>query len=135
MPLLTRVAIKTALGYLVAALGVGILLTPVGLERFPLLAAAVPSQVHLLVLGWLTQLIFGVAFWLFPRFTKERPHGNERLAWSGYAMLNAGLLLRILTEPTAAESGLESLVVASAILQWLGCCAWVGQLWPRVREK
>ena len=25
------------------------------------------TYLHLLVVGWITQIIFGVAFWLFPR--------------------------------------------------------------------
>jgi hypothetical protein len=32
-----------------------------------------PTYLHLLVLGWLTQLIFGVAFWMFPRYSARNP--------------------------------------------------------------
>lgn len=135
MPTLSRVTIKTALGYLVAALLVGILLTPPGLRAFPDLAAAVPSQVHLLVVGWLSQLIFGVAHWLFPRVSRERPYGSVRLAWTAYAMLNAGLLLRLASEPFAANSSFAWVVITSALLQWAGCLAFVVHLWPRVKLK
>ena len=63
------------------------------------LAGLVPVYFHLLMVGWVTQLIFGVAFWMFPRYSKEKPRGREGLAWAMYASLNAGLLLRGLAEP------------------------------------
>ena len=135
MPKLARIIIKTALAYLVGALMVGMLLTPPGLRAFPDLAAVAPSQVHLLVVGWLSQLIFGVAHWLFPRYSRERRHGNVPLAWAGYAMLNAGLLLRLGSEPFAADSAFAWAVITSAVLQWAGCLAFVVHLWPRVKEK
>ncbi|MFT5144782.1 MAG: hypothetical protein ACI80V_003039 [Rhodothermales bacterium] len=135
MPDLSRIIIKTALVYLLAALLVGVLLTPPGLRAFPQLALAVPAQVHLLVVGWLSQLIFGVAHWLFPRYSRERPHGRVALAWMGYAMLNAGLLLRLASEPFSADPGFAWAVLTSAVLQWAGCLAFVGHLWPRVKEK
>ncbi len=135
MPTLSRIIIKTALGYLVVALMIGMLLTPPGLHTFPELATAAPSQVHLLVVGWLSQLIFGVAHWLFPRYSRERPHGSVPLAWAGYAMLNSGLLLRLASEPFAADAGFAWAVILSAFLQWAGCLAFVVHLWPRVKVK
>src|SRR5512144_2877429 len=61
-----------------------------------------PVAWHLLTLGWATQLIFGVAFWMFPLAGKERPRGDERLAWAAFASLNLGLALRAVGEPALA---------------------------------
>ena len=66
MPLLSRCFLKTAMVYFVASscLG-GYLLVAVGLQHA---ASPVwqPVYWHLLLVGWLMQLIFGVAFWMFP---------------------------------------------------------------------
>jgi hypothetical protein len=63
LPQLSRWLIRTALVYLLVSLMVGVAqpsLTSAGLILWP-------TYVHLLVVGWLTQLIFGVAYWMFPR--------------------------------------------------------------------
>lgn len=139
MPTLARWYIKTSLAYLALALLAGVALA---LHRtsgiVPLLGFFNPAYIHLFVVGWLTQLIFGVAFWLFPRFSKEQPHGNQRLAWATYALLNAGLLLRVVAEPVAAASytrvwGL--VLIVSALAQWLAGIGFVVYIWPRVRAK
>ncbi len=134
MPRLTRVWIKTAFGYLIVALVLKTVLfiegTPTPFGRNTLN----PVVVHLLTVGWLTQLIFGVAWWLFPPRSPENPRGNERRAWFVYALLNAGLLLRVATEPWAALGGFGSFTLASsALLQSLAVWMFAFQLWPRVR--
>lgn len=95
-----------------------------------------PTYLHILVLGWLTQLIFGVAFWMFPRHTPAAPRGSERLGWVSYWMLNGGLLLRIVGEP-ARMLGVptDSLLVFAAILQLVAGWAFVLNTWPRVKDR
>ena len=67
MPLLTRTFIKTAMIYFALALVLGILLA-VGVTN-----SLFPVYIHLLVFGWLTQLIFGVVFWMFPKYLQRTP--------------------------------------------------------------
>ena len=43
---------------------------------------------HLLLVGFLLLLIFGVAFWMFPKVAGQRP-GRE-VGWVAFALLNAG---------------------------------------------
>jgi hypothetical protein len=134
MPALARLFIKTALAYLALALVLGVALA----ARPGALGAAGPAHVHLLVVGWLTQLIFGVAYWLFPRHSKERPYGASWLAWATFVALNAGLLLRAAAEPAVAwggGAGWRAALVAAAALQGLGAVAFAAYLWPRVRTK
>jgi hypothetical protein len=95
-----------------------------------------PTYVHLLVLGWLTQLIFGVAFWMFPRRSAKEPQGNELLGWISYALLNAGLVLRAIGEPAFALGGRTSgILVVAALLQLGAGWAFVFNTWPRVKER
>ena len=70
----------------------------------------------------MTQLIFGVVIWMFPKYSTAQPRGNERLGWATYGLLNAGLLLRAIGEPLSAAqpaSGAGWPLAASAVLQLL----------------
>lgn len=138
MPDLSRVFIKTSLAYLAGALLIGIVLTPPVAGRVPAVVAIQPGYVHLLVVGWLTQLIFGVAYWLFPRYSREAPYGNQRLPWLSFVLLNVGLGLRLVAEPAQVwrpavlwEWGL-GLAAAS---QWLAGTLFAVYLWKRVKTK
>jgi hypothetical protein len=139
MPTITRWCIKTALAY--ALLGTAlstIWLINIVVPLHPLIAYLQPTALHLIVVGWLTQLIFGVALWMFPPWSREQPRGPEPGAWSAYALLNGGLLLRLIAEPTnsyrlAPTTGW--LLVASAVLQTGAVLLLAALLWPRVRAK
>lgn len=137
MPPLTRWFVKAALLYLVTALALAVAMQwPGAAARVPWLAVVWPTYLHLLVVGWLTQLIFGVAFWLFPRHSAARPRGYEGLGWTSFVLLNAGLLLRVVAEPRAAlghDAGF--LLICSAVAQLLAGGVFVANVWPRVRER
>ena len=139
MPTLTRWYLKTALVYLVASLLVGCLLAGRGLLPLPAaIGALTPTYFHLLMVGWVTQLIFGVAFWMFPKQSAAQPRGSERLGWATYWLLNAGLVLRGVGEPwqgLAPGMGPGLLVATSAVLQWLAGLAFFANTWPRVKER
>ena len=139
MPSLTRYFIKTALIYFVAALlvGVAVLARPV-LNLPAAVSALSPVYFHLLMVGWVTQLIFGMLFWLLPKYSREQPRGHEKLAWASYVLLNVGLPLRAIGEPLAAvqpDAGAGWLLAVSAVLQLLAGWAFIGATWPRVKER
>lgn len=139
MPLITRLFIKTAFIYFIAALLIGLALAINGVFNLPpLIVALNPVYFHLLMVGWVTELIIGVAYWMFPKFTRAQPRGSDLLAWVTYVLLNSGLILRIFAEPlhaigTGALWGW--LLVASALCQWLAGLAFVANTWPRVKER
>ena len=136
MPTLTRWLVKAALAWLVAALVLGIAIQLPLAARVPLLRAAWPTYLHLLTVGWLTQLIIGVALWLFPRHSAARPRGSEPLGWVTFVLLNLGLLLRAVGEPGRALGHDTHLPLAiSAVAQLVAVGAFVLNIWPRVRER
>jgi hypothetical protein len=139
MPPITRTFVKTSFIYFIAALATGLLLSLGPMLPWPRMVGAVsPVYFHLFMVGWVTQLIIGVAFWMFPKFTQKRPRGSEWLAWLTYAFLNSGLMLRILAEPGQVIYNhflWAWLLVLSALLQWLGGMTFVLNTWPRVKEK
>lgn len=137
MPRESRWFIKTSLLYLVLALltGLAIVLLPV-VGASPLTARLYPTYLHLFTVGWLTQLIIGVAFWLFPRHSREQPFGHRSLMGPIYLLLNGGLLLRATTEPLTMPTVFTRWgLIGSAGLQWLGGLLFVITIWPRVKTK
>lgn len=140
MPLITRTFIKTSLVYFVLALVAG-LLTAVArvISLPPVFNRMTPVYFHLLMVGWVTLMIMGVAFWMFPRFTKELPRGHIWLMWAAYGLINVGLILRVIAEPmlglTAGSMPWGELLAASALTQWLGGLCFVANVWPRLQER
>jgi len=133
MPPVTRWHVKLSLLYLVVALGLGIVQAPDGSG-----GVLFAPYVHLLAVGWITQMIFGVAYWMFPRFSKERPRGSNELAIAACILLNLGLILRAVAEPLHARHAtppLGALLAISAVAQWLAGMAFVINTWPRVKER
>ncbi len=139
MPELARWYIKTSLVYLAAALLVGVALAVHRMTSLvPVLDFSGPAYIHLFVVGWLTQLIFGVAYWLFPRFSKASPYGHEYLGWGAYVLLNAGLILRAVAEPATGVmygKGWRVALIGAALCQWAAGLLFTVYIWPRVRAK
>lgn len=139
MPALTRFYIKSALLYLaVALLLAAVLALPEGVAVPDILFYMTPAFFHLFLVGWVTQMIFGVIYWMFPIITRAQPRGDERLGWATYVLLNAGLLLRVTAEPLLAlrpGGGAGWLLVLSALLQWLAVLLFLFLAWPRIKER
>jgi hypothetical protein len=141
MPVLTRWFVKTSFVYLILELLAGVILGAQAVWPFnPPTAYLFPSYFHLMAEGWITMLIIGVVFWMFPKYTLERPRRSEGLGWSSYILLNLGLLLRIISEPANAVVGAPTsiwaiMLTVAALLQWLGGMAFVVNSWGRVKEK
>jgi len=140
MPALVRIYIRAAFAYFIAAFCLGALMvldTWLGLGRW--LRAVYLSQLHLLMVGWITQLAIGVAYWMFPRFRKEQnpqPRGSDRLTLAVFILLNAGLLLRFVCEPLYLmdpEPWLGALVALSGVLQAVAVIGFGLLIWGRVR--
>ena len=134
MPTVTRAFIKASLAYLAAALGLQIW------QAIPELAVPGLSPVyfHFFLVGWVTQMIMGVAHWFFPKFSPELPRRSERLAWAVFGLLNGGLLLRGVAEQLYTGNpapGWGAALAASAALQWLAAVLFVVNVWGRVKER
>jgi hypothetical protein len=129
MPLLSRWALRAGLLWFALALAAGVALAWPGVP-----APAYPTYLHLLTVGWLTNLITGVAHWMFPRASAERPRGTTGVGWAGLALLNAGLVARGVGESVPVGGRAAWLAVAAA-LQLAGGWCWVAHLWPRIKGR
>ena len=139
MPPLTRWFIKASMASLVLALLSRTAIAILPMLDMPAAAAALaPVFMHLFVWGWVTQMIFGVAYWMFPKYSKTSPHGNETLWLVIFWCFNIGLLLRVIGEPLhllRPEALWAWLTAGAAILQWIAGMGFVVNTWPRVKER
>lgn len=139
MPLWSRWMVRMALIYLLLGLGLRALASvPAWAWNSAWLTASTPTLFHLLVVGWATQTIFGVAYWMFPRVAGSPLPGSD--VWSAvvFLSLNLGLILRLVAEPMVALSNSpvwSVLLFAAALLQWVSGMVFVATIWKRVKEK
>jgi hypothetical protein len=151
MPTTSRIFCKASIIYL----GIGAVLGAILLiNRWLSLAPQIPvlklSHVVILLAGWLTQLIMGVAWWLFPpldiglkpdSLTPARrgqtQRGSEPLFWAALILLNAGVLLQAVFAPLYAWTLIGAFNVLSSIsglFLLAAAIAFVANMWRRVRE-
>jgi hypothetical protein len=131
MPVLTRWFLRAAIVNLVAGLALGVI---IALPSGP--GGWYAPYVHLLVMGWASQMIFGVAYWMFPRRKPLDVQAFDWLGWTCFAATNAGLLLRAAFEPRLGNDPLAAAgVLMAAGLQLLAVVAFVIMIWPRVMAR
>ena len=150
MPITSRTAIRASVIYLCLGAAIGALLL---VNRWVLLGPAVSalraSHISMLVIGWLTQLIVGVAWWLLPPLrlgsqTSPAQHqrrgqaqrGSEPLFWATLLFLNAGVLMRAVSAPLALWTQTSSLTLLADLgdlLLLAAAVTFVLNLWGRVR--
>jgi hypothetical protein len=151
MPKPSRAFVQASILYLCLGAVLGALLL---INRWIPLGSIIPplraSHIEMLVVGWMTQLIIGVAWWLFPPLASglrpgaSRPmrsgqalRGSEPLFWTTFVCLNVGVLLRALCEPIYSWSqiGVFNLLAGiSGLFLFVAAVAFVVNIWNRVRE-
>lgn len=149
MPLTSRVLIKASILYLgIGAVLGALLLVNRWLPLNPKIVLLKASHVQVLLAGWLTQLIMGVAWWLFPPLPRhsdaERPvrrgqiqRGSEALFWATVVCLNAGVLFRAIFDPLYNWTQVRAYQVLSGLSGLLLLAAavfFVANMWGRTRE-
>lgn len=137
MPKLTRLYIKSSLIYFIGALILGFMLSIRNIWNLPTFWGTLnPVYIHLFLLGWVSQLIFGVVHWMFPKFSKDKPRGSEILSWMTFVLINIGLILRIVSEPLSGSNPKSVwgwLLAASAVFQWAAGVSFVVNTWGRIK--
>ena len=134
MPLITRLFIKSGMIFFLIALFFGVIAQT---ELFTI-SSIVPLFWHTLMVGWISQIIIGVSMWMFPGRTKEESFVHQKWGWLTFLFLNAGLALRIISEPfVVPHEGrpIEVILIVSALFQFLAALTFVTEIWPRVISK
>jgi len=136
MPPITRWFIKAGIFWFIT----GIILA--FLAELPVHSAGallLPVYWHMLVIGWITQVIIGVSIWMFPRKKRDRLKEQSKITVASFLLLNSGLVLRFLSEPFIPMFQGDSLitlsVIVSSLLQILGILLYIAEIWPRLQPK
>jgi cbb3-type cytochrome oxidase subunit 1 len=89
-----------------------------------------PAHLHMVLLGFVAMMIFGVAYHVIPRFVGFPLHSRRAAGWHWW-MSNAGLVLMVLGFVLRARSGavLVPLLSAGGILSALGAYTFAYNLW------
>lgn len=82
--------VKASLAWLALGVTLG-----VGMAVYPLWIVYRPAHVHLNLLGFVTMMIYGVAYHVIPRFSGNPLH-DRRLAGGQWWVSNVGLLLLVM---------------------------------------
>jgi len=134
MPFISRTFVKAGMIYFVLSLIAGVLLEIDAVS----LPALMPLFWHMLMVGWITQIIMGVSIWMFPGRNREEGFANQKWSWLTLILLNSGLVLRLIAEPAVGYSEAQIwsvLLVGSAVLQVAGGVTYFIEMWPRIMSK
>lgn len=134
---LVRRFIKTGVAFLFLGLVLGLWML-VRRELFgvwpdPYLVSA---HAHVVLVGFVVFLIFGVALWLFPRAARDDERYRPVLAEVAYWLLLAGTIGRFGAEAArawSADAFLGWIVVAGATSQVAGMAVYFWTMWTRIR--
>jgi heme/copper-type cytochrome/quinol oxidase subunit 1 len=133
---LVRLYVKTSFVFLMLGLVLGGYIT----IQVNLMSRGVPwplitAHVHLVLMGFMLMLVFGVATWMFPRPARDDSRYRPWLAWLVYWLLTASTVVRVLGEFTAAAAGVRgsSLAALGGLGQLAAAIVFVINMWPRVR--
>ena len=136
---LVRRFLKTAIGFLMLGIGLGVLMLIrrelLGIWPTPWWTSA---HTHAILVGFVMMMILGVALWMFPRPAKDDTHFDPRLAGAAYWCLTAGTAVRVVGEllrPDSAATALRWAVVAGGISQALGLMLFFWTMWTRIRGR
>jgi heme/copper-type cytochrome/quinol oxidase subunit 1 len=131
VPTLSFWCVRMALLYLGLGFTLGaLMLSSTAIGFAPSILRLRPLHAEILLLGWMAQLAFGVAYWILPRLPGSRPRGSEPLAWLSLILLNGGILAVGLGQTLNAPTGV---FVFGRVAEALAVCAFAIHAWPRAR--
>ncbi len=133
---LVRLYIKTSFAFLLLGLILGGYITvEVNLLGRAVAWPVITAHVHLVLVGFMLMLVFGVATWMFPRPARDGGRYRPGLAWLVYWLLTGSTLVRVLGELAAAAAGTRgsSLAALGGLGQLASAIVFVANMWTRVR--
>lgn len=137
MPPLVRRYVKTAFVFLLAGLLLGAYITvEVNLRGRGVPWPLVTAHVHLVLVGFMLMMVFGVATWMFPRPGRDDPRYRPWLAEAVYWILAVSTVIRLAGELGAAAAGARggsALAAAGGVGQLVAAIGFVVNMWARVR--
>jgi cbb3-type cytochrome oxidase subunit 1 len=139
MPPLVRRFLKTAIGFLIFGVLLGVYMLARrelgGVWPTPWWTSA---HTHSILVGFVMMMILGVALWMFPRPAKDDRHFDMRLAGAAYWLLALGTAARVageLARPLSGATALRWIVVLGGAAQAAGLALFFWTMWTRIRGR
>lgn len=132
----SRIAVGLSLFYLLVGFTIGaLMLASKAYAFYPSILLYLPLHIEYMMFGWFINLIFGVAYWMFPRFTPSRstmdkPRGFVRAAWVSLLLLNTGLVIYTCGEFFRATNTVR---LVGRLVELAAIACFMVNLWPRVK--
>jgi len=134
---IVRRYVKTSFAFLLLGLALGAWITvDVNLRGRGVPWPLVTAHVHLVLVGFMLMMVFGVATWMFPRPGKDDPAYRPWLADVIYWLLTLGTAARTAGELGSAAAGVRggsTLAALGGLGQLLAALLFVVNMWARVR--
>ncbi len=92
-----------------------------------------PAHVHMNLVGFVTMMIYGVAYHVVPRFTGNPLHSRTIAGWQWW-LANAGLAAMttgFLLQPHLGRPG-TTFLIAGGVLETLGAYLFVYNIWRTI---
>jgi len=130
MPRLSVYFVRASLIYMLLGLTFGgLLLANKGFMISARIWMLLPIHIEFDLVGWLVQLVMGVAFWILPRFSKGPLRGNEHLSWFAFLFINIGILL----VATEALLSIQSLMLIGRLFESCALILFAVGNWSRIK--
>lgn len=142
MPLETRRFAKTAVAFLLLTFLVGTVLTFARGAGANVPAIAGVEHAHLGLVGFLVNIVIGIALWMLPLDRERYPATQGRYPvvapTACWWLLNGGLVVRVVAEPVQqllnpSSVALAALVDAAAVAQLAAVGIFAAIAWHRIR--
>ncbi len=142
MPVESRLFVKASLLWLCATFALGAILLILKALGQPAHYDFSNIHAHMGFVGWLVNLVMGIALWFLPVNREKFPENRGRYPAATvrviFTMLNVGLALRVIFEPLADRGGpaqlYSAMLVLSALLQLAAVILFAAIAWVRVRQ-
>ncbi len=138
MPIESRLFVKSSIVALVLTFAGGAFLALCEALGKPIAPIWAVEHAHLAFVGWLVNVVIGIALWMLPLNRAAYPETAgrypKRAPFIVWALLNGGLALRIISEPNAGANDAARAVLAfSAVAQLAAVLLFAYIAWRRVR--
>lgn len=127
MPGLTVWMLRSSLVWLSVAVITGsILYLEKGFSLNPNVWRLLPMHVNAAMTGWMVQFVFGVAYWIYPRYLHGPARGRAGTGWVLMILLNGSVVAVLFPAGGAAEAVAGPVLFLSSVLVFI----WI--IWRRV---